>query len=73
MSRAVKLWRADLSSISTRVATALADPEDYRNLFPDFNLALEVEKIFKAKRDVLIRASEYPTVSAIYAECIDDL
>lgn len=37
----VKLWRADLSAINEKAANSLADPAEYDNLFPDFELVCD--------------------------------
>ena len=36
------MWKADLKPINSKAAEALADPEKYPNLFPDFEWALKV-------------------------------
>jgi len=59
ISRVVKLWKQDLSNTSKKAADALADPEQYANLFPDYNIALKVEAMFKQNRNMKIPASEY--------------
>ena len=51
MSGVVALWKEDLAKVSTRAAQALADPGEYPNLFPDLEVALEVEAYFKQNRD----------------------
>lgn len=54
----MELWKKDLSSISKRAADALASPDQYANLFPDFEYALKAEELLKSKRAVDIPASE---------------
>ena len=61
ISRAVKLWREDLKKVSERAAAALADPQEFPNLFPDLEWALQVEQIFKANRENVVPSVEYPT------------
>ena len=60
MSKIVGLWKEDLSKVSARAAQALADPSEYPNLFPDLDVALEVEAFFKENRDKPPAASSYP-------------
>ncbi len=36
-------WRDEIKTVSEKVAESLADPADYPDLFPDFDLALRVE------------------------------
>jgi len=61
----VEMWRSDLAGTSASVAGALADPTGHPELFPDRDVALEVEKMFFAQRDATslnkIPASDYTT------------
>ena len=40
----VKVWRDDLSKINAKAAESLADPAQYPNLFPNYELALHAEQ-----------------------------
>ncbi len=40
----VKLWREDLGKVNQKAAEALADPAQYKNLFPNMDAALEAER-----------------------------
>ena len=51
--RIVQLWREDLKTVNKKAAEALADPEEFPNLFPDLEFSLQAEKIFKEKRRLL--------------------
>jgi coatomer subunit beta' len=61
----VALWKENLSSISESAANALAAPKDNPELFPDMDIALQVEQMFIAQRDATkgtgIPASDYLT------------
>jgi len=61
----VSLWKADLSKISESAANALAAPSNHKNLFPDIDIALQVEQMFIAQRDASkesgIPSKDYPT------------
>lgn len=61
----VSLWKDDLSKVSETAANALADPASNPELFPDHNVALQVEQMFLAQRDATkatgISASDYLT------------
>ena len=61
----VSLWKDDLSKVSETAANALADPASHPELFPDRNVALQVEKMFLAQRNATkatgISSSDYPT------------
>lgn len=48
----VTLWKDDLTKISASAAQSLATPVDHKDHFPDFDIALQVEKMFLAQRDV---------------------
>ena len=43
--RIVKLWKEDLKKINKKAADSLADPLEYENLFPEFQEALQAEKV----------------------------
>ena len=43
ISRIVALWRAELEKVNPKAAESLADPAQYANLFPDFELGLIAE------------------------------
>lgn len=61
----VSLWKKDLSKVSETAANSLADPASNPELFPDSDVALQVEKMFLAQREATkatgISASDYPT------------
>ena len=43
--RTVKQWRVDLGKSNKKAADSLADPSEYENLFPEFQEALQAEKV----------------------------
>merc|ERR1711871_294990 len=59
ISSILDLWKKDLSKVNEKAAEALADPEKYANLFPDLEIALQIEKMFVANRDQFVPASKY--------------
>jgi len=61
VSEIVKLWRQDLQTINEKAAESLADPAEYENLFPEFELALRAEAYFN-QVNTKIPASKYPAV-----------
>jgi coatomer subunit beta' len=62
----VALWKQDLATISETAAKSLASPVDHPALFPDIDIALQVESMYLQNRDATkptgIAASEYLTV-----------
>ena len=52
VSDVVALWKADLAKVNKKAAEALADPLEFKNLFPDFDLALRAEQAVRAKASV---------------------
>lgn len=42
VSECVRLWRKDLHKVNPKAAESLADPGQYKNLFPNIDLALQV-------------------------------
>lgn len=61
----VSLWKADLATVSESAASALATPNQHKELFPDLDIALQVESMFLSQREATkatgIPASDYPT------------
>ena len=50
MSEIVTAWQEDLKMINPKAAESLANPEDYPNLFPDYQDALRAEKLLGEER-----------------------
>jgi hypothetical protein len=61
----VGLWKADLSGVSESAAEALLSPSDDFASFPDYDIALKVEKMFFAQRasaqSTGIPSTDYPS------------
>uniref|UniRef100_A0A7S2FP04 Coatomer subunit beta' n=1 Tax=Alexandrium andersonii TaxID=327968 RepID=A0A7S2FP04_9DINO len=62
LPQVVKLWKADLSQVNQAVADSLADPVQYPDLFPDFELTLAAEQAFQARNE------RCPPMAASYPE-----
>lgn len=45
----VEVWKGDLRTANAKAADSLADPAEYPNLFPDFDLALVAEVMQTAR------------------------
>ena len=63
----VSLWKADLAKISESAAEALVKPSDKKEAFPDFDIALQVEKMFLTQRDAT-KASGIPSTEYLTAK-----
>ena len=50
VSDVVALWKTDLKTINQKAAESLADPMEYPNMFPNWDLALLAEKKEKGTR-----------------------
>ncbi|KAG7594967.1 WD40 repeat [Arabidopsis thaliana x Arabidopsis arenosa] len=61
VSDIVALWRKDLSKVNSKAAESLADPEEYPNLFEDWQVALSVEARAVETRGVYTGAENYPS------------
>ncbi len=57
VTRIVKMWKKDLATVSQHAADSLADPEEYEDMFPDFQSALKAEEAFKKAREQVLGAS----------------
>ena len=60
VTHVLSLWKEDLSKVSDDAAEMLGDPILQPDLFPDFDIALQVEDLFKTQRDVFVPSSCYP-------------
>uniref|UniRef100_A0A803NZY7 Coatomer subunit beta' n=1 Tax=Cannabis sativa TaxID=3483 RepID=A0A803NZY7_CANSA len=59
VSEIVAIWRKDLNKVNPKAAESLADPEEYPNLFEDWQVALSVESKAAQTRGVYPGAEEY--------------
>ncbi|KAK6148876.1 hypothetical protein DH2020_016401 [Rehmannia glutinosa] len=59
VSEIVGLWRKDLNKINQKAAESLADPEEYPNLFEEWQVALAVEAKAAETRGNYPPAAEY--------------
>ncbi|EEE56543.1 coatomer subunit beta'-2 isoform X1 [Oryza sativa Japonica Group] len=55
----VTLWKKDLQKVNPKAAESLADPDEYPNLFEDWQIALNVEANVAPKRGIYPPAEEY--------------
>lgn len=63
VSEVVALWRNDLKKINQKAAESLADPAEYPNLFPNWDLALKAEELEQPQRGGVAAAQQYPEYS----------
>lgn len=66
----VAKWKTDLATVSETAAKSLATPNEYPELFPDIDIALQVEKMFLSQRD-MTKATGIPACEYLTAK--DDL
>ncbi|KAE9600493.1 putative coatomer, WD associated region, tetratricopeptide-like helical domain-containing protein [Lupinus albus] len=59
VSEIVAIWRKDLNKVNPKAAESLADPEEYPNLFEDWQVALAVESKAVELRNVYPPAEQY--------------
>ncbi|KAJ6808352.1 coatomer subunit beta'-1-like isoform X2 [Iris pallida] len=59
VSDIVAIWKNDLNKVNPKAAESLADPEEYPNLFEDWQVALAVESNIIQKRGSYPSAEEY--------------
>ncbi|XP_054781260.1 coatomer subunit beta'-2-like [Prosopis cineraria] len=59
VSEIVAIWRKDLHKVSPKAAESLADPEEYPNLFEDWQIAVAVESKATETRGAYPPAQEY--------------
>ncbi|KAF3775944.1 Coatomer subunit beta'-2 [Nymphaea thermarum] len=61
VSEIVSLWRNDLNKVNKKASESLADPNEYSNLFDDWQIALSVEAGLARQR--------YTTANIISVQC----
>eukprot|EP00039_Didymoeca_costata_P000221 m.44624 g.44624 ORF g.44624 m.44624 type:complete len:899 (+) comp10127_c0_seq1:120-2816(+) len=64
VSEIVKLWKDELSKTNNRAASALGDPEEYSNLFPEMPVGLKAEQYARENNVSQKSASNYSAVKA---------
>lgn len=62
VSEIVKLWKAELAQTNARAASALADPEEYANLFPEIEAAKTAEQYAKQNNAAIRPATDYTSI-----------
>lgn len=62
--RLLALWKQELKGTNEKAAEAMADPTSYPNLFPDWEIALQVEQMFLQARERPVPAELYPQAKA---------
>ena len=50
----MKLWKEEVAKTSQKASDALADPEGYENLFPDFKDTLKAEQVPRLQQCVCV-------------------
>jgi coatomer subunit beta' len=63
VSSIVALWREELHKTSVKAAQALADPEQYENLFSNYRQSLRAEQFLATENSIRLPASEYPRIT----------
>ncbi|KAJ8424722.1 hypothetical protein Cgig2_023386 [Carnegiea gigantea] len=59
VSEIVEIWRKDLRKVNPKAAESLADPQEYPNLFDDWQIALAVESKVAETRGSYPSAEQY--------------
>ncbi|XP_023207619.1 coatomer subunit beta' [Xiphophorus maculatus] len=62
VSRVVKLWKENMSKVNQKAADALADPDQYSNLFPGLQQTMLAEQYLKETHVGVRPAAEYPLI-----------
>lgn len=70
----VQIWRKELSKINAKAAESLADPGQYANLFPDFDLALKAEQHQRQQKSEAVPAKDFADhEGSTFANLIDEV
>jgi coatomer subunit beta' len=66
VSHVVKLWKEELKKKNEKAAQALADPNEYENLFSGYQDLLKTEQFLQTERKKPQPASDYPHTIVSY-------
>merc|ERR1711971_577875 len=69
ISRVLPQWKEQLTKVSEKAGQSLADPNEYKNLFSNFNQTLEAEQMLAKERKRRMPASMYKQVPENAARC----
>ena len=58
----MQLWQDGLKTVNAKAAESLAKPDEYVNLFPDWEAALKIEDVVMASAGKFIPATSYPSI-----------
>merc|ERR1711997_1315495 len=62
ISKVLPQWKGQLAKVSEKAGQSLADPNEYKNLFSNFNQTLEAEQMLAKERKRRMPASMYKQV-----------
>ena len=62
VSKVLPQWKEQLAKVSEKAGQSLADPQEYTNLFPNFNKSLEAEQMLAKERKRKMPASMYKEI-----------
>ena len=62
ISKVLPQWKEKLTKVSEKAGQSLADPNEYKNLFSNFNQTLEAEQMLAKERKRRMPASMYKQV-----------
>ena len=62
ISKVLPSWKETLTKVSEKAGQSLADPNEYKNLFPNFNKSLEAEQVLAKERRRKMPANMFKSV-----------
>jgi len=62
ISKVLPQWKEQLAKVSEKAGQSLADPNEYKNLFPDFDKTLAAEKVLGKERQRKMPASMFTSI-----------
>ena len=65
ISKVLPQWKEQLAKVSEKAGQSLADPNEYKNLFPDFDKTLAAEKVLGKERQRKMPASMFTSIPVI--------
>ncbi|KAE8680785.1 Coatomer subunit beta'-2 [Hibiscus syriacus] len=71
VSEIVAIWRKDLIKVNPKAAESLADPQEYSNLFEDWELSLSMESKVAERRSMQVEDEEPLENGDVYHEAAE--
>ena len=70
ISKVLPQWKEQLAKVSEKAGQSLADPNEYKNLFPNFDKTIAAEKVLAKERQRKMPASMFNSIPVSFETLI---